>query len=184
MSRYSGKFVLRVSPRVHQDLKKEATAKGISLNQLCSLRLSSRKTDSTSDIFEKLVKRLEIPIVGIILFGSAARGQRRASSDVDWLLVIDSSKKVTRSLYHKWDQVSREFPELENVEPQFVTLPRSARDAGGLWAEVAIEGRVQWQKTEAVSDVLRSLRQLMSEGVLQRKLSHGHPYWVWNLEKK
>ncbi len=38
--RYSGKFVVRVPPKVHRDLTIQAAESGISLNRLASLKLS------------------------------------------------------------------------------------------------------------------------------------------------
>ena len=124
------------------------------------------------------VQELGFPLIGIVLFGSRARSEERAGSDLDLLLVLEQDKVVDRSLYREWEKRSSQSMRDMKIEPQFVILPKDKEQAGGLWFEVAIDGKVLWERDQTVSHFLREVRCWMAEGKIQRRVSHGHPYWL------
>jgi predicted nucleotidyltransferase len=113
-------------------------------------------------------------LVGVVLFGSAARGQASEGSDVDLLVVIESTVVLNRSLYQRWDAVCRD----ERVSPHFVHLPRHALDGGSLWFEVAIDGIALYERGLRVSRHLCRVRQAIADGLIERRKAYGHGYWV------
>jgi predicted nucleotidyltransferase len=119
-------------------------------------------------------------LVGVALFGSAARGDATAASDVDLLVVLEPGTRIERSLYDRWDEIVTSGGRRDDrrVSPQFVALPASARDAGGIWLEVAREGIVLGDRDRRLARFLIELRDLVAEGAFSRKIAHGHPYWV------
>jgi predicted nucleotidyltransferase len=196
--KYSGNFVLRVPPDFHRKLSQMASQSGESLNRFClkkikdSLQLHpslsgvEQKPSFQSTLAEKL-KSAGIPLIGIVMFGSTARGEARDSSDIDLLLVVDQSLPLTRKLYQIWDdcistlQTSSEIS--AQLSPQFVVLPREPANAGSLWFETAIEGLI-WMDTDfKIERFLAQIRMAIVRGEIRREVSHGHPYWIKNLNK-
>jgi len=189
MSMPSGKFVVRLPPETHARLRREAHDRGISLNELCTRLLEgcgsnkARPTPSDRDsivapaLVERLRQHWKRDLVGVFVFGSQARGEATATSDIDLLLVFNAGFRLSRALYS-------EFDELVNgagvVSPHFVNLPAHPLEAGGLWYEVAIEGTPIWERELLVSRFLATVRAAMARGEVQRAVSHGHPYWIKN----
>lgn len=192
MSEHSGRFVLRVPPELHRRLRDRAMGEGFSLNALCvrllEAGLSGRQGGSTRaapgldpGLLEAVAREWSGELVGIALFGSAARGDATERSDVDLLVVLERGTRIERSLYDRWDRVlrSRGSRADERVSPQFVALPASPEAAGGVWLETAREGIVLDDRDGRLARSLIALRNLVATGAVTRKKAHGHPYWVW-----
>ena len=116
-------------------------------------------------------------LVGIVVFGSWARGELAESSDIDVLMVAAPNVPLRRVLYRRWD----EQPICWNrhpIEPHFVHLPDSTCTPSGFWAEVAADGRVLLDTRTRVAGYLASVRQAVADGQLRRETVHGHGYWV------
>jgi predicted nucleotidyltransferase len=188
MNRLSGKFVLRLSPELHLQLKQRSAQERLSLNELCVKFIaegfkSSNRAESSllalPPLFLRIIrKKWKKSLVGIVLFGSTARGEASERSDIDLLVVLEPESKVQRSLYLEWDDAFQNWPskELARYSPQFVRLP-SAKNASGLWFEIALDGKIIFEKDARLSSLLRDLKTLMAEGKVIRKLAHGQPYW-------
>ena len=71
---------------------------------------------------------------GVVLFGSAARGDAVESSDIDLLIVTSPSIELNRGLYRRWDELRTD----DTVRPHFVHLPDPPDSAGSIWFEVAL----------------------------------------------
>lgn len=183
MKTNSGKFVLRISPKLHSILRKRSEKEGISLNTLCSDILSSA-SDKSSFIsspnsefisklfFDKLLETWKNKLCGIILFGSVARQEQTDSSDIDLLLVLKNEVDLTRELYREWDNFYKDYK--QSISPQFVKLPKNIDEASGLWYEVAIQGIVLWQSDKHIFYILQDLREAITQGKMTRHFSHGH----------
>lgn len=169
----SGKFVLRLDPRLHKALKEEAQIRGESLNSLCLKKISLSMTSPHAVMVRAIVE--EFNPLGILLFGSSVRGESRASSDIDLLIVLHDKVSITRHLYQRWDQI---FPQSSKYSPQFVHLPSFESDIGSIWLESSLEGEILYEKETIVKNVLIKIRSTIAEGQYVRKISHGHAYWV------
>jgi predicted nucleotidyltransferase len=169
----SGKFVLRLNPELHKSLKAEAKTSGESLNSLCIKKLLSVSSTPWTNTLKEIITTYD-PL-GIILFGSYARGEDTKSSDIDLLIVLDKKSSIERSLYQKWDQLKNIS---DKFSPQFVHLVESDEVVGGIWLEASLDGEVLFMKDASVKSCLNRIRKEISQGVYQRKTSHGHPYWV------
>jgi hypothetical protein len=119
-------------------------------------------------------------LIGIILFGSVARGEATAGSDIDILIVLEAGCGITRALYDRWDGMlrSRGNRSDERVSPQFVVLPSDPSQVGSLWLEVAREGIIVSDPSGRVARFLVALRDYILSGAVTRRVAHGHPYWV------
>jgi predicted nucleotidyltransferase len=183
----SGQFVLRTGGKLHASLRRYARKKGISLNRACVDLLERALAETPAvgpgiplpfivkEIQATFAERLE----AIILFGSAARGEtwQAGASDVDLLLVLRPGQALTRNLYSEWDdQLAGLRP--WKVSPQFAEFPANVESLGGLWLEVAVDGRVLWDPRGEVSRILSALRQSILSGRWRRRLLHGQGYWV------
>jgi len=175
-------------PVLHERLRKEAARSGLSLNQLCLRRLETGDRVGAADfalvipavLRRQIMEQWRAELVGLVVFGSASRGDADSASDVDLLLVFDPDARLCRELYHEWDRVVSS----SQLSPQFVRLPRRVKEAGGLWYEVAIEGLVLWERDLRVSRFLSRIREAMARGEIRRALAHGQPYWVRQLEDR
>ncbi|MCB0370906.1 MAG: toxin-antitoxin system HicB family antitoxin [Bdellovibrionales bacterium] len=90
----SGKFVLRITPDLHKTLKAEAKERGESLNSLCLKKLAATSNKSWGEFIDEIITVFN-PL-GILLFGSYARGENSAESDIDLLIVLDQQKKISK----------------------------------------------------------------------------------------
>jgi len=180
----SGKFVLRLPTGVHEALRREASRLGLSLNGLCHQVLAEHihgrslpfRRENESPLVEKIRDLMGDPLVGVVLFGSVARGNSRESSDVDLLVVLDEGQAVTRELYSRWD----EHFGADRHSPHFVLLPPNPAAVGSLWMEAAVDGVVYYDPDGKVSRLLGEIRRMIADGRLSRRLAYGLPYWVKN----
>jgi len=176
----SGRFLLRIEPDLHQALRDAAAGAGLSLNEYCARKLAAPGREvggpASAAVYETL-GRFGGDVIGVVAFGSWARGEAAAGSDVDLLLVVRPDTEVTRGLYRVWDEAPVSW-EGHAVEPHFVHLPEPGSRITGLWAEVAVEGVVLFDPGFRVSRRLATLRRRVMEERLVRRRAHGQPYWV------
>lgn len=189
----SGKFIIRIDPALHARLQSMSLKRHISLNRLCVEQIQAISgVGPSSGIGEvrfgipvgelkTTLQEAGIRLHGCVVFGSAVRGELSEKSDIDLLLVLKAEETLTRDLYDEWRKKIE--PHLKSkvtkeVSPQFVTLPNSPAESGSLWYEVAIQGSILWDEDNEVSRFLRQVREWIAAGNAQRKVSHGHPYWV------
>jgi len=167
---------------------------GQSLNRLCVAKLRASPTSFPMpgageiqtgpicvDLLNRIVRQWQGDLVGLLLFGSAARGEATEGSDIDLLLVLRPEVRIERGLYRIWEEFCREShgnQDLARISPHFVRLPSSVESAGGLWYEAAIDGIALWERGLQVSRFLGAVRKAMGQGEIRRMMLHGSPYWV------
>jgi len=170
----SGKFVLRLPKELHRSLKNDAFESGQSLNEVCLKKLLAEEVRDSSDQANP------------VLFGSGARGELTADSDIDLLIVLESGFPISRSLYRDWDRFW-ETTDIDDggrqISPHYVSLPKGIADAGGLWYEVAIEGIIIWESKLRISRFLRLIRRAIASGHIERIARQGYSYWIKNAEE-
>jgi predicted nucleotidyltransferase len=113
----------------------------------------------------------------VVLFGSWARGELAADSDVDLLVVVEGQVELRRALYREWDREPLDW-EGRRIEPHFVHLPDSGHGLIGIWAEVALDGVVLFERGWEMSTRLSSIRRAIADGRIARRTVHGHAYWA------
>lgn len=196
MAAESGRFVFRPGEALHRRLKEKAAASKLSLNRLC-VEVLSRSLDEPAclspeafeglnpsllpaTVLQLIVRRWRGEIRAIVLFGSAARGEAWASSDLDLLLVLRPGHRLVRELYTRWDTFAGELGAKwrDRVSPHFVRLPSRPEEAGGLWLEVALDGVILWDADLAAARFLASLRRFIAARGAERRWTQGVPYWV------
>jgi len=176
----SGRFVLRLEPELHLTLRKTAREERISLNDLCVRRLAFPDPSLPAEARGAVAKALDVlgpALLGVVAFGSWARGEPGVDSDLDLLLVPREGVGIDRSLYRRWDEAPA-AGEGRAVEPHFAHLPVPEARITGFWAEVALDGLVLFDRDLTVSRSLARLRRRIASGEIVRRLVHGQTYWV------
>ena len=178
----SGRFVLRLAPGLHAALRGAAAAAGLSLNDYCGRKLAApvgnlSAVDGAATAVARAGTLFGDRLVGVAVFGSWARQEASAGSDVDLLVVIDPAVDITRGLYRLWDAIPTTWNG-HQVEPHFVQLPRPNMVVAGLWAELALDGIVLFELGLALSMRLAQVRRDMLAGRIVRRMVHGQPYWT------
>lgn len=168
----SGKFVLRAGARLHEQLKDEARAAGVSLNQICLERLALKPEAAG---FGRLFQDLPFRPLGLLRYGSAVRGEQTERSDIDWLLIVPHDRTIDRDLYDCLDQI--ELPS-RKISIHLSHLPRDEDDFSNFWLELALEAELLWDPEGLVHRSLIQIRREIAAGRYQRHLTHGQPYWV------
>jgi predicted nucleotidyltransferase len=159
---------------------------GVSFNQYCVSILNQRGHISPQPadalqlvtdlqpLVDAVRKELSERVIGVVLFGSLARGQAREHSDIDLLVVLSSDANFDRDLY---DQLPYRTHLGRPVSYNVVRLPGDIRRASSLWFEVAVDGVVLFDLGLALSRTLGALRRLLLEGQFRRRSSYGVGYW-------
>ncbi len=176
----SGTFVLRLDPRLHALLRDDAAAAGTSLNDWCGRLLSAAGgvgLEPASKVVLTIRSRLGADLLGIVVYGSFARGELAAGSDVDLLVVLSGRRPITRALYRELDDLAPEWDGRE-VDLHFVHLPDAGDPVSGSWAEAAVAGIVLHDRDLTVSRRLGDIRSRIAAGELVRRMAQGQPYWI------
>lgn len=177
----SGRFVLRIDPRVHAALRAAAAAAGMSLNGYCARKLAATATNigasSAAAAVERAAELFGASLVAVAVFGSWARDEMSDTSDVDLLVVLDDTVSITRQLYRRWDEAPLCW-EGRRLEPHFANIVGVARHPSGLWAEVAVDGIVLFERGFQLSKRLARVRRDIAAGRLVRRVVSGQTYWV------
>jgi predicted nucleotidyltransferase len=176
----SGRFVLRIEPALHAALREAAGVAGLSLNEYCRRRLMAPGLEVSGPALDVVSSGIAVvggALVGVVAFGSWAREEQVAGSDVDVLLIVSEEVAIRRELYRVWD-AKPVFWGSYPVEPHFVHIPAAGARISGLWAEVAVDGVVLFERGLEVSRFLAALRRRIADGGLVRRRIHGQPYWV------
>jgi predicted nucleotidyltransferase len=174
--------LLRIDAGLHRTIRAAASDAGLSLNEYCARALATQPTGlaANADMARAVTRAARLfgaDLVGVVAFGSWARGELAASSDVDLLIAVEARVELTRDLYRRWDATALQWGG-RPVDAHFVHLPSPGAPASGMWAEVAIDGVVLFDRGLRLSAHLVRVRRDIAAGRLVRRMAHGQPYWT------
>lgn len=151
------------------------------MNDYCARTLASpgRSLDpAVAVVVRRAAKVLRDSLLGVVAFGSWARGEASSASDLDILVIADGQTPISRALYRGWDAGPDLSWDGHEVTPHFVHLPPRAAAVSGLWAEVATDGLILFERRLVVSRHLASVRRRLLDGELSARVADGQRYWV------
>lgn len=174
----ASKILLRIPSSTHALVKARAAAQRTSVNTLIERLIEQGlRGDGTSELETRVITSARQAygdaFLGLLLFGSRARGDAHDLSDTDLLLVVSDSVRIERELYRMWDSI---LP--DNVSLHLAHLPSDRTSPGSLWLECALDARIIADPTGAVSETLRSVQKLITSGEIVRRETHGQGFWV------
>ena len=176
----SGRFVLRVPPTVHDALRDAAQRAGLSLNEYCVRALTATGPDPTgpgASVAARAIEAFGTDVVGVVLYGSWARGEATAASDIDVLVALEPTRPIARALYRDWDREPLDH-DGHAVEVHFVALPAADAEPGPVWLEAAVDGVVVFDRDHRIARHLGRVRGALASGAVERRSAHGQPYWT------
>jgi len=176
------RVLLRLPVELHRALTAQAAREHSSVNELCVQRLSGPDLPflPRRDLAALLARARAVAgphLQGVLVHGSLARGEARAASDVDVLVVVDRALALTRALYRHWDGETLSWAG-RTVDAHFAHAPTAGTRPSSVWCEAATEGLVLFDATGAVLQALVAARTAIAQGHLVRKIVHGQPYWT------
>lgn len=178
----SGRFVLRMPPALHTALDGAARASGLSLNAYCVRQLAGAGVVAPGSEDRATLITHARAVAGealsaVALHGSWVRGEATPASDVDALIVVEPRLPLSRDLYREWDTRPITWRG-RRVDPHFVHPAAEEGRFSGLWAEMALDGIVLFERDWSVSAHLARIRRAIAAGRLVRRVVHGQPYWT------
>ena len=178
----SGRFLLRVSPGLHGVLRRAADEAGLSLNDYCTRKLAApggAVGGPGTDVIARAAEQFGGDLLGVLVFGSWARGDTVEESDVDLLVVVGPDVAIVRGLYRAWDEAAPALSwDGRRLEVHFAHLHPAQETPTSLWAEAALDGLVLFERGFELSRRLIDIRRRIASGAVLRRRAHGQPYWV------
>lgn len=172
------RLLLRLPTELHQRAKAQALRRKLSLNSVLveaiKRGLASGEVEELAPHIIKMAQaQFGAALLGLMLYGSRARGDAYQSSDTDLLLVLDGSIRIERELYRYWDD---KLP--SSVSLVIADLPQRASDAGSLWLECALDAKIIYDPTGVVRRRLSEIKERILSGAVVRRTTHGQGYWI------
>jgi hypothetical protein len=172
------RILLRLPARLHDAVKSRAEATQSSINSLLESYIARGLQGAYNDLAETQIisfarRDFGTSFLGLLLFGSQARGDAHDTSDTDILMVVDDSVTIDRALYRTWDE---RMP--EHISLQIAHLPSAPRDAGSLWLECALDARILHDPTGRIADFFAQAKEYITSGCIVRRTIHGQGFWV------
>lgn len=178
----AGRFLLRIEPALHAALRETAREAGLSLNEYCARRLREPgnalgAADDGAAAVARAAALFGRDLIGVLAFGSWARGELANGSDVDLVIAVERRVELTREIYRRWDLEPLRWAG-RPVDAHFVHLPEPQATVTGVWAEAAVDGVVLFELDFRLSARLVRIRRDIATGRIVRRAAHGQPYWT------
>ena len=91
--------------------------------------------------------------------------------------MLDRRVPLTRALYRAWDAEPAAW-DGRPIEVHLAHEPAADAAPSGLWAEVALDGLVLYERGHQLSAALTRIRREIAAGRSVRRVAQGQPYWT------
>jgi predicted nucleotidyltransferase len=172
------RLLLRLPPDLYRRVKARAEQSDESINSVLVQAIEHGLLACKMELVQSLIIRkaraqLGQDFVGLLIYGSRARGDFYDTSDADLLLVVSDKIQIKRELYRAWDQI---LP--DEVSLNIAHMPVADSNIGSLWLECALDARIIYDPSGVIRRRLEEIRGLILSGAYVRKTTHGQGYWI------
>ena len=136
--------------------------------------LAALYAETCTYVTSVLARQFDEQLLGVVLYGSAARDQLATSSDIDLLVVLKREFVFDRDIY---DKIPNTRIQAHPVSVLFSNLPAPGDMLRSLWMEIALDGIVLLDSNFAVSQYLIQVRRNILAGTSSREKVYGVSYW-------
>jgi len=130
-------------------------------------------------IVEFLKKKLGDDLIGLVLFGSAARGEMRETSDVDILLI---AQNLPEERYERIQFLRKGLPSAGLGHPVcFIAYTPEEFLSGfpSFYLDLGLDGIILYDTDGFLEEKLERIRQITKESDLIRKRYGKEMFWMW-----
>ena len=172
------RILLRLPTALHLRVQGKAQLLRASMNsvlvQAIEQGLSVGNAEKTNPLIIKMAcEQFGGAFIGLLMYGSRARGDAYEGSDTDLLLVVDHTVRIERDLYRLWDA---KLP--EDISLTISCVPKRAENAGSLWLECALDAKILYDPKGVLRKRLAEIKELIVSGAFTRRTTHGQGYWI------
>jgi uncharacterized protein len=130
---------------------------------------------------EALRKALGERLVAVVLFGSRARGEARADSDWDLLVLAE---RLPQNTFDRQLFFGRLLP--SDIPGAITVVAKTPKEfeahLPSLYLDIALDGQILYDPNGYAADRLAALRHLIQEAGLYRKRAEAGDTWEWERE--